>query len=465
VKPDETASVQQFNSEANLLDLLRPLLVAKNFDADAAEFLSRLAHAMGFERASLGMVANQRIKLVATSDGDQKIRAPAMPEVVAAMEECILQDTPLSYPHLSSDFPYIVIAHSKLVHTHRLAAALTVPLGQDGQLIGAITLEKYQQNALQADQLALVEQVAHHAGPLIKLKWSMAQPLPLRLLQAVPAQIGQKGTARRRLWTISALALAVCAIFLFAVPMSASVSGQARLEAMVQRMVSSPIDGYLKAVAVRPGDRVQANQVLAELNDDTLRTERRKLEAEAQQQENSLVEAMVKSDRTQIVLRRAKLDEVLAQKDLVSQELARTQLVAPFDGAVIKGDLTQLLGSPIKRGDILLTLSQGTGFRVIVEVPERDIGDMQVGQRGTLVLSALPATRFPIRVKRIMPVADVSSDGRNVFELEAELEGDADKLVPGLHGVAKITVADKPIGWKWTLRVWHALSFLAWSRL
>ncbi len=452
-------------SGAAFLEMLRALLEQPDVRAGTTEFLSRLAQRFDCDRVSLGFASGHAVRLGAVSHFAEKLEAPALEHVVAAMEESLLQDAPLAYPHPVGTFPYIVVAHAKLADAHGLASALTVPFGQEGRLLGALCFENTRRDAFEPAEVSFIQQLAHHAGPLLKLKWSLQQPWPRRALRRVRDALDERGVAHRRVFAGAAAAALLCLLGVFAIPVAGTVSGQARLEASVQRLLTAPIDGYLKEARVLPGDRVREKQVLAELNDDTLQTEFRKLDAEAAQQENYVAEAMAKGDRTQLAVKRARLDEVLAEKDLVAQQLDRIRLVAPFDGVVIKGDLTQLLGSPLKRGDILLTLSQGTGFRVMIDVPERDIADIEIGQEGALVLTALPAQRFAVRIVRITPVATVSTDAQNVFEVEAALTGSAAELVPGMKGVAKIATRNQPIGWKWAARVWHALTFLAWSRL
>ncbi len=117
---DDSFQVGQYNYEMRLLELLRPLLTHKSFNAGATEFLSRLAKILGCDRASLGLVVGETIKLCAVSQSYQKITSTALPEVIAAMEESILQDAVLAYPHLPCDFPYIVVAHDKLVRAYGL---------------------------------------------------------------------------------------------------------------------------------------------------------------------------------------------------------------------------------------------------------------------------------------------------------------------------------------------------------
>ena len=66
---------------------------------------------------------------------------------------------------------------------------------------------------------------------------------------------------------------------------------------------------------------------------------------------------------------------------------ARTRLVAPFDGVVVKGDLTQSLGSPVAKGDVLFEVAPLDGYRVILSIDERDISDVREGGRGRLAKS------------------------------------------------------------------------------
>jgi len=449
-----------------LLALLRPVLAHRKFPVAAVEFLSKLAQSLGYERASLGFVVGHSIKVYAVSRHYEELSNAALPEVAAAMEESLQQDTALLYPYQPTDFPYIVAAHAELARLHGLSNALTMPLTQDGQSIGAITFESSKKTHLLPAQHWLIETLASEAGALLRLKWLLEQPLRVRLWLTFRQKLAdpqEKFGFRLRLG--AALLVGVCILVLLALPVSNDVSGHARLEARVQRVISAPIDGYLKEVRVRPGDRVKANQLLAELNGETLLTQQRKLEAEVAQQTNAVAEAMVKGDRAQLAMARAKLDDVTAQKDLLDQQLAHTRLVAPFDGVVIKGDLTQLLGSPLRRSDVLLTLSQGSGFRVIIEVDERDISDIQLGQRGTLVLSALPSEQFSFQVTRLTLVANTTTEGKNVFEVEAALDSGVQKLAPGLKGIAKISIGNQPIGWQWAAHLWHALSYALWSRL
>ena len=105
------------------------------------------------------------------------------------------------------------------------------------------------------------------------------------------------------------------------------------------------------------------------------------------------------------------------------------------------------------------------GFRVMMQVADRDIAGLAVGQRGELVLSGLPDRRLPIAVKRITPVS-TQQDGQNVFAVEASIDSTAvAALRPGMQGIAKVVVGERSLLWIWTHGGvdWLRLTLWSWS--
>ena len=95
----------------------------------------------------------------------------------------------------------------------------------------------------------------------------------------------------------------------------------------------------------------------------------------------------------------------------------------------------------------------------MLEVDDRDITFVQVGQRGELVLSGLADRRLPIEVRRLTPVA-VQKDGRNLFAVEAAVTGAPPPGIrPGMEGVGKVEVGQRSLLWIWTR------GFVDWLRL
>ena len=215
----------------SLLAILHPLLAHGKFTIAATEFLSQLIHALGCQRASLGFSVGDHVEICAVSQHYQTLKQQPLMEVVAAMEESLLQNTTLVWPEVPSEFPHIKFSHQELIRKNGLFSALTVPLVQDGKLIGAITLERTKPAIFDAEQLNFVEQLASHVAPLLHFKYNLDRPLWTRGVTAVRKAVfedGQKHLLSARNILIATAGL--CVLLLFVVPLSVNTTGQAHLD-------------------------------------------------------------------------------------------------------------------------------------------------------------------------------------------------------------------------------------------
>ena len=94
----------------------------------------------------------------------------------------------------------------------------------------------------------------------------------------------------------------------------------------------------------------------------------------------------------------------------------------------MSGDLSQSIGAPVRRGDVLFEISPLNDYRVELQVPESQIGDVARGAHGQLLLSALPAEAMTFTVTRVTPVAE-ARDGTMTYRVDAAL----DHMGPGLR--------------------------------
>lgn len=160
----------------------------------------------------------------------------------------------------------------------------------------------------------------------------------------------------------------------------------------------------------------------------------------------------------------AQIDQAQAQLSLVEEKLVRATLVVPFEGVVVAGDLSQLQGSPMELGKILFEIAPLDAYRVIMQVDERDIAEIRVGQQGELVLSGIPYETTHFTVKHITPISS-TLDGRNFFRVEAQIDKPSQRLRPGMEGVGKVLVAERRLLWIWTHRLVDWLRLWTWRWL
>jgi RND family efflux transporter MFP subunit len=228
-------------------------------------------------------------------------------------------------------------------------------------------------------------------------------------------------------------------------------------------MIVASMPGYVAEANVRAGDLVSEGQVLARLDDKDLRLEQRKWLSEKSQLQKEYREAMAEHDGARVSILQAQLERAAAQLELTEEYLARTNVIAPLSGIVIKGDLSQSLGVPVERGQSLFEVAPLDAYRVMLEVDEREIGVLQPGQTGRLALAGFPGQRLSFVVDRITPVS-TTEDGRNFFTVEGRLQETPELLRPGMQGVGKIDTGQRKLVWVWTHGLVDWLRLWTWSR-
>lgn len=457
---------------AKVLQLLATFLSHERFADAATAFATEMAAVLQFDRVAIGIRERGDARVLALSHAaDFRPQSHSFDAIGAAMDEALDQGCTLAYPPNAGDRPLVTLAHAEVARSVA-SAVCTVPLANRSRAFGALLVVRsrsLKSAAIRPDEIALCEHVAAILAPVIELKHQAERPWHRRLRQGLRALVQRLVFEPGHGWekAIAGVAVLVLAGLLF-VPVERNVGAPARIEGAIQRAVVAPADGFLRQAYVRSGDAVKTGQVLADLAEEELQLEARKWESELAQHENAASAAFARGDRAQSVINQAKADEAQAQLDLVSHQIARGRIVAPFDGVVIQGDLSQSLGAPVQRGDVLLTVAPAQQYRLIVEVDERDIAAIKGGQSGRVALGALVGQHaaqldaLPFTVTRVTPVAN-ARDGRNFFEVEGKL-GDASASVrPGLQGVAKISVGREPLAWIWTHRFTEWLRLTLWS--
>lgn len=428
-------------------------------------YVTDIAVQYGFERVSVGVAQAASITLIALSHENTETKSEQLHQrLMAVMDECMTQSSIVSLPANEGDVPKIILAHAALQQQtgHNV---LSVPLYDQRRMVGVMVFEYQRTYALTRDDIAACEHTAALFGPLLHLKYQAQLPLTTRFLQRV-RDFWVNDFSNNAYKQYAILVLLALLLGLLFIPITHRVGAPARLEGLIQRALVAPEDGFLQESYVKPGDKVKKNQLLASLADQDLLLAQQQKQSELMQYENAYGAALAGADRVQLMINQAKMEEVSNQLGLIAQKIDRSKIKAPFDGVIIQGDLKQLLGTPVQKGDALLTISPNGEFRLIAEVDERDIDLVSVGQSGLVALVSMPDEKIGFTVKSITPVA-ASKDGRNFFEVECALsQAQAyPNLQPGLEGVAKIEGEKATVFWKLTHRMmdWVKLTWWNWG--
>jgi len=450
------------NHLLTVVDMVATSLEHATFQESASAVVAELARRTECERVTVGYVrrGNARIDAVSRSASADN-RTALLRTIAAAMDEAIDQDTTLLFPRAAAAHVQVVAAHERLSTGYGSGSVCSIPISVDGRLVGAVTLEHREADHFDATKVALCEAVIALVGPILTGKRDAERWVGPRLLDSSRGQLAKLTGPRHARFKLGTAMTIGVALFLGLATGEYRVSADATLESMVQRAVTAPFDGYVDDSSVRPGDLVKADEVLCRLEDRDLKLEEFKWSSEAAKLQKESREAMAADEYARVRILQAQLDQASAQLDLVREQLARTLVTAPVDGMIVKGDLTQSLGAPVERGDVLFEVAPLDDYRVMLAVDERDVGALVTGLAGQLALAGLPDKPMPIVVQRITPISTVE-DGKNYFAVQAKLLSDRTQLLrPGMQGVGKIYIGRRKLAWIWThdmldwLRLWR----------
>lgn len=453
------------------MDLVATAAQERKFAPSALAVVNELASRLDCDRVSLGMEKSGGIVVKAishTATFDAKMGL--VRRIADAMEEVLDLDTTLVWPPVAKHAPAAeqddpgAVAHAELAREYRDIAICSVPLAVDGQTIGVLTLERGAGQPFDPQTVELCTTIGALLGPAFELKRDNERGLIRRTGHA--AYAGMRvlfGPRHPGIKLIALVSVALVLFFSFATG-EYRVAARTVVEGAVQRATVAPFDGHIVQADVRAGETVRQGQVLARLDDRDLRLEQTRLSAERDQLLRKHRQSLATQDRSAMVVIAAQIAQTEAQLALIDDKLARATLTAPFDGVVVSGDLTQLLGAPIEQGKILFQIAPLDAYRVVLEVDERDIDTIAVGQTGTLTLSGLTFQSLGFEVKQVTPVS-VAQDGRNFFRVEASLATPSDRLRPGMEGVGKIAIGERNLFWIWTHGLTDWVRWWLWKEL
>ena len=448
---------QRSHEGAQLLDTLLALLGERSLRESALALVNRLGREFDCHQVQLGLARRKSIRVLAMSHAawfDERTEAVNL--VAQAMHEAFDQRQRIAWPAAEGNTGQVVEAHRRYAETQHGVALCSLPLITGTQVVGVLMLER--SRPFEPRELAFFDTLALAMAPIIELQREAEQGVLARAWRQLGRSLGMVSDGSHPAIKLAVGVAAVLLVVLGLVPAPYRVSAQAMVEGSVQRSAVVPFEGFLREAPARAGDTVKAGQVLAVLDDKDLKLERVRWESELEQAQRKEREAMAKANRVDQQMAAAQANQARAQLDLVLGKLERVQITAPFDAVVVKGDLSQLLGSPLELGKVLFELAPLDSWRVILKIDERDIGHVKQGAQGELVLASLPGSSWPFTVKKLTPIS-VAEDGRNFFRVEAALGEQAPKLSPNMEGVAKVAAGERSLLWIWT----HPL--LDWVRL
>jgi RND family efflux transporter MFP subunit len=448
-----------------LLSVVASALEHSSFQGASMSAVNELAAALGCTRVSLGTNSKGFCAVQAvsgTSDFSGKVQL--LQSVGRAMDEAVDQQASVLHPNFDDASVLLNNAQQELAGAEEAAghAVCTLPLPGAGYYFGALTLEWPEGHSFSESELEQLELIVVVLGPILEDKRRAELSWWRRALDAMRNQavslFGPRYYVRKSFAVVTVLIL----LFFSFYHADYQVTADARLESTVLQAIVAPVDGFVESADVRAGDLISAGQALYQLDDRDLKLEQLRWSSEALQLERQMRDAVALRQPAKVRVLEAQLEQARAQLALANEQLGRMRATAPFDGVVISGDLSQSLGAPVNRGDILFEITPLDEYRVALMVDEQDIGSLAVGQEGKVVLRSGSESGLGLVVERVVPLAE-PWDGRNVFRVECRLQDVPDYLRPGMEGIGKVEAGQRRLIWIWTHKFTRWLRLALWE--
>lgn len=451
---------------AYFFDLALAALSEPDFGKASLALVNRLAQRFDCHQVLFGLEKGKTVRVETVSHSAWfEEKANLVNLAAQAMNEAFDQRSRIVVPEPESGATLITAACRRYLEDSGSRALCALPLEAGNRVVGVWLLER--DEPFTALDLDVLDALTLTIGPILSLKLNVEESLFKHARRSWNHGLRKLTDTSRPGYKLLAIVIAALIAILALYDTDYRVASQAVVEGATQRVAVAPFEGYIQSAPKRAGDLVHAGEVLATLEDKDLRLEKVRWEAELQVSLRKEQEAMSKGERVDFRLASAQANQARAQLNLAEEKLARVRVVAPFDGVVVRGDLSQQLGSPVEQGKVLFELAPLEAWRVILKVDERDIADVHAGQSGELMLTSLPGQSYPFRVKKVTPVA-TSEDGRNFFRVEAGLTlkpgATLPKMRPNMEGVGKVEAGEQSLLWIWTHRLsdWLRLTLWRW---
>jgi len=468
----EMAALESSTSRiGSVMEALATALQPNKLQQSLFDVANRIANQLNCSRVAIGLNEGETIKVRAFSNAAWfeknthlvKLYAAAMEETVDRFATVSYQieprtDTDAVKPEHQTLDDEATTAHGRLTRESGAQVVQSTPLILGADCIGVVTLERDTATPFATHEIAWIEALVGLLPTVIDQKRQSERGYASRIREDWDKLLSRLFGPKHLTWKFATSCIAVTLALLFLVKIDYRVSAKTVIEGETQRVAAAPFAGFVSETFVRAGDVVKKDQVLCRLDENDLKLEQARWKSEREQSSQKLREALAKHELASVQVLNAQMQQAEAQLALVEERLARANITAPFDGVVISGDLSQLVGSPVEQGKKLFEIAPLDAYRVILQVDEREMRHVQMGQPGLLVIAGIAGDRIPFSVSKVTPVA-TAQDGRNFFRVEAKLDKAPAQLRPGMEGVGKISVGDQRLWWVLT----H--SFTDWLRL
>lgn len=449
---------QAFVQSTMLVEMFSRTADGDTFKRSVFTLVTELEQFFGCQRVAIGTGSSRSCKVHAVSGmSSEEKRNLGISQLSAAMREAIALDEVLVWPGQKTMIREVVVSanHDDLLHSFKAGRVVIAPFRHEGtNVTGAVALLwPAGSPELAMRTYRLIEACRPHLASLIGFS-KRSKPGDFR---GTLIRFWRGGLMKRVL--AGALALAILVTLLF--PITYRVGADCVVQPVMRRTVAAPFENRLYRSYAKPGDEVEAGQVLAELDGREIRVAL----AEAIAAQSAAVKkrdnAMVSEDPATFQMAQLEADRLALEVERLQFRSDNLSIRSPINGVVLTGDLERSEGVPVSSGQKLFEVAPLDQMLMEVAIPETEVRHVVEGMVVELRLQSDSSRVWQSSLENVFPISEIQ-EGGNVFVGEASLENEDRALRPGMKGRVRIMAEKKMVGWILFHRVYEYLRLKLW---
>ncbi len=252
------------------------------------------------------------------------------------------------------------------------------------------------------------------------------------------------------------LLLIISIIFLHSYKISERIVAPCEVAPEDPYSVTTAIDGVIEEVLVHPGQRIEKNSILVELNQDIFNEEltAARQQIKITQSELSRTQAQAVTDleaRGQLATLKNQLKMDNIRLRLAEYKMDKSKILAPNSGVVMMNDPHEWEGKPVMTGERIMLIITPSNNKIKIYLPLDDKIDFPENAMVKVILNTDSATSREAHLTYISDHATVSPKGIPAFLAEAKFDSNVDNIRMGIQGTAVIYGKKVSLGY-WLIR-------------
>jgi RND family efflux transporter MFP subunit len=341
-----------------------------------------------------------------------------------------------------------------------MRALYLVPLSDEEGRVGILAFESSDPDFLSEAHLEMIKVLAGQATVALR-NASLYKEVPFIGVLEPLIQKKQRFLAlekRRRALLLILAGAAVLFLILFPLPLR--VDGTAVVGPARAAHVGAQLEGVVRQVHVREGDRVTKGMVLASLEDWEYRSAFAAAKAKYETAASQMNRALAASDGAEAGLQRAQADFWSAEVARAQERLQQTLIRSPIDGVLATPHIENLVGRKLNYGDTFADIVDNSQALADVVIDEQDVSLIQPGQKTRIKLDGFPARTFIGEVAIVSPQGKPEGE-RRVFHARVSIPNEDGLLRPGMQGRGKVWTGWRPA----SVVMFRRVAMWAWGKL